>query len=44
MVHLRNRSTGNSVDIKMYFQHVLDWPAYFNPNVTSCTVTLDAIH
>ena len=44
MVHFSNRNTRNSVDIKMYFQYLLEWPAYFNPNATSCMVILDAVY
>ena len=44
MVHLRNRNTGNSVDIKMYFPYLSEWPTYFNQNVTSCMATLYAVY
>ena len=44
MVHISNRNTGNSVDIKMYFQYFSDWPAYSNLNATSCMVNLDAVY
>ena len=28
----------------MYFQYFSEWPAYSNPNATSCTVILDAVY
>ena len=42
MVHLINRNTRNSVLIKIYFQYLSEWPAYFNQNETSYMATLDA--
>ena len=44
VIHFSNRNTRISVDIKMYFQYILEWPAYSNPNATSCMVILDAIY
>ena len=40
VVHLRNRNSRNSAEIKICF--FTEWPAYSNQNVTSYMATLDA--